>query len=278
MISPSNTIMGLTRPDGVMRRGELARLYPSGERNYFRIAAADHLAPLALVEAALQLGRRRVYVLWDRDDPDAAARGAEMQREVTQRGLELAGARGWSSQARDFAGLARDVAAARPDALLMLGAAPPHQDALIGDLRHSLGRQVAVIASDGFMGLTFEDLPVARGMYVANYGIPNSHLPPAGRSFLERFARSRQGGPGPDAGAAYTAQAAEILLDAIARSDGTRRSVTRELRRTRVEDGILGDIRFDRYGDLVEGPFTIYRVTRGGGVVDRVVRVSVASG
>jgi hypothetical protein len=37
------------------------------------------------------------------------------------------------------------------------------------------------------------------------------------------------GNPGPDFSAAYGAQAAEILLDAIARSDGTRASVTREL-------------------------------------------------
>ena len=47
---------------------------------------------------------------------------------------------------------------------------------------------------------------------------------------------------------------------AIARSDGTRASVTREVFRTRVEDGILGDIRFDRNGDLVDAPFTFFRI------------------
>jgi len=52
----------------------------------------------------------------------------------------------------------------------------------------------------------------------------------------------------------------------------------RELHRTTVEDGILGDIRFDENGDLVEGPFTIFRVVgKGrpghvpGAVVDRVI-------
>jgi ABC-type branched-subunit amino acid transport system substrate-binding protein len=111
-------------------------------------------------------------------------------------------------------------------------------------------------------------------MYVANYGVPNAELPPAGRRLLDA-ARRREDDP--DFSFAYGAQAAEILLDAIARSDGTRASVTRELRRTRVEDGILGDIRFDRYGDPVEAPVTIYRVTRGGPVVDRVVQVSRVS-
>jgi hypothetical protein len=73
--------------------------------------------------------------------------------------------------------------------------------------------------------------------------------------------------------AAHGAQGAEILLDAIARSDGTRASVTDEVRRTQVRNGILGDIAFDGRGDLVEAPITILRFTRGDFVVDRLVRV-----
>ena len=73
-----------------------------------------------------------------------------------------------------------------------------------------------------------------------------------------------------------TTEAAEILLDAIARSDGTRASVTRELPRTQVDNGILGNIRFDRYGDLTEGPVTIVRVASGRAVVDRVVTTRAA--
>ena len=102
--------------------------------------------------------------------------------------------------------------------------------------------------------------PAAKGMYVSQYGIANEELRLAGGQFLESFARSRPSGAGPDFAAAYGAQAAEIMLDAIARSDGTRASVTREVFRTRVEDGILGDIRFDRNGDLVDAPFTFVRI------------------
>ena len=36
--------------------------------------------------------------------------------------------------------------------------------------------------------------------------------------------------------------------------------MTREVFRARVEDGILGDIRFDRNGDLVDAPFTFFRI------------------
>jgi hypothetical protein len=86
--------------------------------------------------------------------------------------------------------------------------------------------------------------------------------------------RDRPGGRPAGAGP----QAAEILLDAIARSEGTRASVTRERFRTRVTDGIRGDIRFDRNGDLVDSPFTFVRIVgvtsseeRLRPVVDRVV-------
>ena len=59
--------------------------------------------------------------------------------------------------------------------------------------------------------------PAAQGMYVGYGGIPNAELPPAGRQFLEE--RKASGGkPGPNLSAVYAAQAAEILLDAIARS------------------------------------------------------------
>ena len=148
-------------------------------------------------------------------------------------------------------------------------------------MRAALGQNVAILAPDGFA--LYDDLvaltgPAAKGMYVSQYGIANERLPPRGREFLEGFAGERPTGAGPDYGAAYGAQAAEILLDAIARSDGTRGSVTREVFRTRVTDGILGDIRFDRNGDLVDSPFTFVRMVGGTTtdantrpVIDRVV-------
>ena len=57
------------------------------------------------------------------------------------------------------------------------------------------------------------------------------------------------------------AQATEAVLTAIARSDGTRASVLRELRATEESDGLFGHFRFDRYGDIAPGRFTILRVT-----------------
>ena len=103
---------------------------------------------------------------------------------------------------------------------------------------------------------------------------------PAGR----RFARDFGAQVAPTAYVMPGAQAAEVVLDAIARSDGTRASVLEQLRATRVRGGALGDFRFDR-GDVAPARITMLRVTgktppQGGlpeqfkgAVLDRVVTV-----
>ena len=53
-----------------------------------------------------------------------------------------------------------------------------------------------------------------------------------------------------------------MLLHAIARSDGTRASVSRELLRVRLPDGIFGRFAIDKNGDPTENLLPIFRVTR----------------
>ena len=102
------------------------------------------------------------------------------------------------------------------------------------------------------------------------------HLaPPPGRKTIPQRISGARTGKSSQFYTASAAQSAEILLDAIARSDGTRASVTKELFKTRVENGILGDIRFDKNGDPVKAPITIWRIVRHPrspfGEADRVI-------
>jgi branched-chain amino acid transport system substrate-binding protein len=213
---------------------------------------------------------------------------ADVRKVARRLGLEIAGAATWNPEARDFERLARKIADTGAEGVVINGVLGRNEGKLIRDLRAALGPRVPLIANDGF--LAFPELllaagPAARGMYVSTYGLPNTDLPPVGKRFLREFEASRESEPSPYFSASYAAQATEILLEAIARSDGTRSSVTRELRRTRIEDGILGDIRFDQNGDLVEGPVTIFRVLGKGDLnsqdgyqgadVDRVITARV---
>jgi hypothetical protein len=79
------------------------------------------------------------------------------------------------------------------------------------------------------------------GRYVTTTARASESLGPAGRRFLREFAATQPDGAVPAAPlyVLEAAQAAEALLEAIERSDETRASVIRELRRLKIEDGIL---------------------------------------
>jgi branched-chain amino acid transport system substrate-binding protein len=222
-------------------------------------------------------------------DPDDSF-GIDIKTAAGNLGLEIVGSTGWNPEARNFDRLARRIARTRPDAVFIGGFLYPNGGALVRDLRARLGPDATLIASDYFF--TVPDLieaagPAARGMYLSSgsIGLPKGELPPPGKRFLEEFEATRERAPSPPY-SAYAAQAAEILLDAIAGSDGTRESVSRALLQTTIEDGILGDIDFDENGDPVEAPVTIFRVVgRGrpglkpeleGAVLDRVITARTA--
>ena len=261
MISPSNTDDLLTGDDS---------LYPSGTRSFFRLAAANRLQGLAQVEIAKGLGHERLFVL------DAGEYGdrytADLREHARRYGIEVVGSARFDPEAESFARLARRVARSGPQSVAIVGVFTLGSAALIRDLRAALGPGVAISAPDGFVVPELTKLAgaAAEGMYLTTYGIPNDRLPPRGRQFLRAFVTANGGDPGPDYAAAYGAQAAEILLDAIARSDGTRRSVLDEVSRTVVKDGILGAVDWNAQGDLLEAPITILRVQKGDYVVDRV--------
>jgi len=191
-------------------------------------------------------------------------------------GIQIVGAAPFDPKARSYDRFARRIASTRADGVVLAAYTLPSTPSLLRDLRAGLGPRVILIGSEGYLDPNFfgKARPGALGMYIAYPGADISLLPPAGIRFLKELkARTGQSG---EFYTASAAQSAEILLDAIARSDGTRASVTRELFKTRVENGILGDIRFDKNGDPVEAPITIWRVvrpTRGqnGLVVDRIL-------
>jgi ABC-type branched-subunit amino acid transport system substrate-binding protein len=124
--------------------------------------------------------------------------------------------------------------------------------------------------------------PAVRGIYAATPDVTGAELPltPAAESFLENFGEAGSGGF-----ILESAQATELVLRAIARSDGTRESVLAKLKASRVKNGILGTFHFDRNGDRTPAKMPIIRITGStppsarlpqflqGAVVDRAVEI-----
>ncbi len=101
----------------------------------------------------------------------------------------------------------------------------------------------------------------AEGLIVTIATLPPERQPPAGRRFTASFGRA-VGGP-VDPYSVTTAQAVDVLLDAISASDGTRASVTEALLEVDVENGILGDFGFDANGDTTSAAVSIYEIEGG---------------
>lgn len=279
MISPANSAPGLTRRAAGNDRGEPEIYYPTGTRNFMRVTAIDPMQGAAGAVLAKQLRLRRVYLLAQRDQYGVFL-GNGFRRAARALGLKIVGSGSWDVEARSFAGLVEPVARSGAEGVFIAGVAFPGGENVVTALRTRLGRRVTLIGGDAFFDALAVAGRAAVGMYVALAGQPPGELGPAGRSFVRSFRRGR-----PErAIAPYTleaAQATEAVLQAIARSDGTRASVLRELRALEIENGILGSFRFDRNGDITPSPITIYRITGKtapgspleGGVVDHVIRV-----
>ena len=135
----------------------------------------------------------------------------------------------------------------------------------IKDLSSVLGSKVTLLAPDGFTPISAVvdgAGKAAEGVYVSVAGQPNENLPAAGKTFVSDFGATQKGGQ-VDPYSSYAAQAAEVLLSAIEKSDGTRTSVTDNLIKTKVTNGILGNFTINSNGDTSSNPVTMYLIKGG---------------
>lgn len=272
MVSPSNTYPCLTQGGPGCDVSEPEKYYPAGTRNYFRVVGNDVFQGAANAEFARDKGVRRVYVLHD-DEAYGVGMARSFRNAAESFGIEVVGFAGWDPRAASYASLFEKVRASHADAVFLGGFIDQNGAKVIEDKVAVLGPNdgtVKLIASDGFTTPQTIDAAgaAADGMYMSAVGVPHRALPDAAKTFADDFAIDYLGGKPADPNVIYGAQAAQLMLDAIAKSDGTRGDVTAKLFETKVTDGLLGTFRFDANGDPADatGPvvgFTIFKVARG---------------
>ena len=96
-------------------------------------------------------------------------------------------------------------------------------------------------------------------------GVPIDEFTGKGKEFADAF-KGTLGGKPIDPYAIYGAQAATILLDAIAASDGSRSDIIAKMFDTNVTDGLIGSFEINENGDPAQAGgavvgFTIYKAT-----------------
>ena len=266
MVSPFNSFVGLTRQGAGVDPSLPAALYPTGVRNYVRVFPTDDLEGAALALLARDRGRARVFVLDDGDPGYGALQATAFETAAPRVGLRVVGRTSWDPRADEYTVLARRVADSGAAAVYVGGLIDTNAGGVIRDLRHRLSREVDLLGPSGLAPVSLlvkKSDGAARRMYLSIPGVLWERLPPAAARWATRFGATQRGVP-VEPSAVYAAQATEVLLDAIARSVGTRRSVVEELFRTRIADGLLGGFGFNANGDISESPMTIVQVRRGG--------------
>jgi branched-chain amino acid transport system substrate-binding protein len=270
MVSPANTYTCLTKGGPSCDSTEPDKYYPSGSRNYVRVVANDDYQGAAVAEFAKAQGVTSVYVL---NDKEAYGLGVAttFRNAAESLGIKIAGFEAWDPKASSYESLFRKIGQSGADGVFLGGLIDENGAQVIKDKVAVLGPndgKVKLFAPDGFttQATIDESGTASAGMFMSVAGVPIDEFKGDALEFADGLEAGPLAGKNIDPYAIYGGQAAIVMLDAIAASDGTRADVIAKLFETNVQDGLLGSFTFDENGDptgasgAVVG-FTIYKAT-----------------
>jgi branched-chain amino acid transport system substrate-binding protein len=230
MISGGSVNPGLVRP---WEPGEPGKYYPTGIRSFGRVIASDNWQGDAAAGYAKRIHRTQCLVVYD-NEPFGAGVARTFRAAAHSRGLRVTGFVRWRTSARNYKALFVRAKRKHPNCVFLSGIADNHGRRLIQDKVRYLGSnaRVALIASDGFLGYPeIDGLKVARGLYITTAGLSLDRLRARGGgapAFLNAF-KARFGHEPDSLYAIYEAAAFQLILAAVAASDGTRAGVRAKL-------------------------------------------------
>ena len=177
MVSPANTYVGLTKPSGVP--GEPGKYFPSGKRNYARVAVPDNFQGAADATFLKSKGITSVYVL-----NDAEAYGTGIANNFVNAakalGITVLGNDKWDANQPDYQSLFQSIASKNPQAVFLGGIVSNHGGQLIKDKVKVLGdnTKVLLLGPDGFNdSATVTDAGSAADGHVRHHRRPGSERP-----------------------------------------------------------------------------------------------------
>jgi branched-chain amino acid transport system substrate-binding protein len=265
LLSPANTYGCLTEP---CAGDEPEKYYPSGKRTYARVAPSD--PNQGAVDAAFlkSKGVKRVSVL---NDKEAYGLGVakNFAGAAKAAGMTVTGFTAYDPKSANYQALFTRIKGQNPDAVFIGGLIDENSGQLINDKVKVLGdnTKVKLMLPDGFTTDAIFDrsqggTPEAAGSYFSVAGVGIDKYTGAAKTFINGFKTQLNGKP-VDPYAILAAQAAQVLLGAIGKSDGSRSDVISKVFATKVNDGLIGSFEFNKNGDLsgAKGAavlFTIY--------------------
>lgn len=280
MISPANTNPGLTHAvPGLTEAGEPERYYPSGPRNYARVAATDDLQGPVDAKFLQSLGVKTLYIL---DDAEVYGKGVadSVNQAATKLGMTVISQESFDPKASDYKALMTKISTsnngAAPDAIFLGAIVDNNAGQVIKDKVAIMGdnSKVKFMGPDGlYTAATIEGAgaDVAEGVFASTPGLALKDLGDAGKKFLTDYAAKYGATKEPYAIMGYDTMGAALkALDAVCAGGGdptNRDAVRAAVMATKDFDGALGKWSFDANGDITLPYFLIGQV-QGGSYVD----------
>lgn len=233
MVSNANTNPGLTK---AWNPGEPDVYYPMGVRNYARVCTTDDNQGSAAAQFAKSIGIKSVYVL---NDTQTYGQGVAQAftTEAKKIGLNVlssgAYGEGWDAKQSDYTALMTKIKGLNPDMVYVGGIFDNNGGQLVKDKFNVLGdnSKVKFMGPDGFTGYPdLNKMPEAQGMYLSFAGLSTDLLlandpKGAGAKFVASYKKAYGKDP-VGSYPLYGVAAVQVILAAIAKSNGTRKSVT----------------------------------------------------
>ena len=235
MVSHANTNPGLTK---TWDTGEPEKYYPSGTRNFARVNTTDDYQGAGAASfAANDLKVTKAFVLDDNQTYGLGVAKA-FADNAAKNGIEVVGTAHWDAKQPNYAALFQTVKASGADIVYLGGIYDNNGGQLIKDKVAVLGANdgdVKLFAPDGFTGYPdMLKLDQSKGMYLTFAGLTQDQLTQSGgegakllKAYQDKYGKAPDGSY-----PLYGVAATQVILAAIAKSDGTRKSVT---------DQVLGD-------------------------------------
>jgi branched-chain amino acid transport system substrate-binding protein len=231
MVSHANTNPGLTK---AWDTGEPGKYYPTGVRNYARVVTTDDYQGAAAADFASQdLKAKSVYILNDNQVYGIGVARA-FQTQAQKDGMTVLGNDAWDASASNYTALFQKIKSKNPDMIYIAGIYDNNGGQLIKDKVSVLGdnKTVPMMVPDGFTGYPDEDkLPQSQGEYLTFAGLSSdvlSKVKGPGADLLAAF-KAKYGHPPAGSYPLYGVAAVQVILAAIAKSDGTRKSITSQV-------------------------------------------------
>jgi branched-chain amino acid transport system substrate-binding protein len=227
MVSHAATNPGLTK---AWDPGEPDKYFPNGVRNFARVIGTDDYQGVAAARfAAKDLGVKRCYVL---NDNQTYGQGVArvFAEEAPKQGIQVVGSAPWDLKQPNYAALFTSIKALNPDCIYLSGVFDNNGGQLVRDKVRVLGDNNAVklMVPDGFSGYPeFTNLPESQGAYLTFSGLTAQTLREnggAGAKLLDAY-KAKYGVDPASSYALYGVEALQVILEGIAKSDGTRKGV-----------------------------------------------------